>query len=438
MRAMRRHTGVLFWLFAHGFVLIFSVSLNAQLASSTSPPTYVVSRIASTGSKLFSDTDIAAVSGLKPGSRISAADLQHANDRLAQTGAFSQVNFRFDGVVATFIVVDADADQFVPATFENFVWFTDADLVKRIHSVVPLFSGNLPLSGNLSESVSGALESILRDRGIPGHVVGEASPASGQVNSIQFRIEGLKATIAGIEFPGASPPQLVTLQQAVKDLLGRPYMESETLPATRRVAQIFYGKTGYLKAKFGPAKVSVITDDLTAPAIGVELPVIDEGPQFTVSGVDCRGNVAISTAELMKAISCKVGTVADTSCLGAALTEAQLLYGKQGFMAARVKTTATIDNETHTATFHLNIEEGPVYHFAKLEVLDLPDQQAQIVRRIWKMHEGDVYDASYVKDFLKSNVERNPSLGGWEGRYVQTIHDDTQLVDLSMKFQKMQ
>lgn len=42
-----------------------------------------------------------------------------------------------------------------------------------------------------------------------------------------------------------------------------------------------------------------------------------------------------------------------------------------------------------------------------------------------------------TKDFLKKNVEQNPSPSGWAAHYTQTIHDDTLLVDLSLKFQKM-
>ena len=415
---------------------LWSAVLRAQ-SGATDSQTYLVSKIASTGSKLFAETDIVEASGIKPGTRASVADLQQANDRLAQAGAFSQVSFRFEGGVATFIVVDADADQFVPATFENFIWLTDADLIKRMHAAVPLFSGSVPLSGNLTQAVSSALESVLRARGISGHVVGEASPATGQVTSIRFRVEGLTPSIAEIDFPGASPARVTTLQQAFRGLVGRPYAESEVLPLISHVAHIVYGKAGYLRAQFAPAKVSVVKDDPATPAIKIELPVTDEGPQFTVGGVDCHGNAAISTAELMKAISCKAGTLADTSCLGAALGEAQVLYSQKGFMAAQIKTTATINNETHTATFHLEIQEGPVYRFSKLELLDLPDLQLQVVRRIWKMQEGDVYDATYVNDFLKKNVKQNPSLSGWEAHYTQTIHDDALLVDLSLKFQKM-
>ena len=404
----------------------------AQNANAT--PSYTLSHVASTGSKLFAESDIVQATGLNPGGRISVADLQHAAELLAQTGAFAQVNYKFDGGTATLIVVDSD--QFLPATFENFVWFTDADLLKQVHEKVSLFSGQLPLGGNLADAVSGALDSVIQARGVQGHVAAAVSPPTGVPTSIQFRIAGVKAEVAEIKFPGASPSQLELLQKAVKGFVGRPYAQSETLPAILHLGRASYGRGGYLKTQFGAASVSIVKDDPTAPAIVLTFPV-QEGPQFTVSGADWQGNTAISTAELMKAISCKPGAIADTSCLSAAIANAQQFYNSKGYMAAQVKATATLDVEAHTATFHLTAEEGPVYHLEKLELLGLPDEQAGIVHRIWQMHEGDVYDATYAKKFLVSNVEHNPSLSGWAARYVQTIHDDTLLVDLSLKFQKL-
>lgn len=406
----------------------------AQNANGTAAAaSYTLAHVASTGSKLFPETDIVQATGLKPGKQIAAADLQHASELLAQTGAFAQVNYKFDGSTATFIV--DDGDQFLPATFENFVWFTDADLVKRVHEKVWLFSGQLPLGGNLAEAVSGALDSIIQARGVQGHVVAAVSPATGVPTSIQFRIDGVKAEVAEIKFPGASVPQLELLQKAVKGFVGRPYTQSAMLPAILHLGRASYGRGGYLKTQFGAASVSIVRDDPTAPAIALTFPV-QEGPQFTVSGADWEGNTAISTAELMKAISCKPGAIADTSCLSAAIANAQQFYNSKGYMAAQIKATATLDVEAHTATFHLTAEEGPVYHLGKIELLGLPDELAGLVHRIWQMHEGDVYDATYAKNFLVSNVRHNPSLSGWAARYVQTIHDDTLLVDLSLKFQK--
>jgi outer membrane protein assembly factor BamA len=181
----------------------------------------------------------------------------------------------------------------------------------------------------------------------------------------------------------------------------------------------------------------LLNDDPGAASILLEVPV-DEGPQSTVSSADWQGNTAVSTSELTKKLLCKPAGIADTSCLGTAIAGTQQIYGSKGYMYAHVKSTATLNPEAHTAAFHLTVDEGPIYRMGKVEFLDLPDRLTELVRRLWEMKQGDVYDAGYVKNFLLKHVKANPSLSGWEAHYVQTINDDTRVVDLSLKFNKME
>jgi hypothetical protein len=64
----------------------------------------------------------------------------------------------------------SDVDKFVPAHFEDFVWFSDAELKQRIQQYSPLFDGQLPLSGRLADQVSEVLQAMLVENSIPGHV----------------------------------------------------------------------------------------------------------------------------------------------------------------------------------------------------------------------------------------------------------------------------
>jgi outer membrane protein assembly factor BamA len=81
-------------------VVSFVAPASSGQVSDGVVPTYLLSRVSSTGSKRFSEADIAKACGLKIGSRITAADLQQASDRLGQTGVFSQLSYKFDGTTA--------------------------------------------------------------------------------------------------------------------------------------------------------------------------------------------------------------------------------------------------------------------------------------------------------------------------------------------------
>lgn len=398
-------------------------------------PTYILPAASVTGSSRFSEADLIKATGLRIGSNVTADDLRAAADRLSQSGAFTQVSYRFDSKVATYVV--ADSDQFVPASFENFVWLADGELTQRIHNSVPLFAGSVPLGGNLKDQVAGVLDSLLKEKEGRGQIVAALFPDPGPATAMRFRVEGLKVSIARIDFPGAAPERIALLQPAMKGIIGTDYLRSAAPETIRKHAVAVYGKLGYLKAQFDIPRVSILKEDADGPEIALQVPV-DEGPQYTFAGADWSGNHVISAADLAKLIDLKLGVPADTSQLSVALAKAKDFYSTKGFMYVQVKATATLDNEKHTSVIHLKVDEGAQYHMGKLELLNLPPEQLEVVRRVWEIKPGDVYDSNYPKTFIKNHPRELAFLDGWAATYTQTIDDDRRVVDLSMKFFKMQ
>ena len=74
--------------------------------------------------------------------------------------------------------------KFVPARFEDFVWFSDAELRQRIQQHAPLFDGELPLYGRLADEVSDVLQAMLVERSIPGHVEYRARRQTGRARRV--------------------------------------------------------------------------------------------------------------------------------------------------------------------------------------------------------------------------------------------------------------
>jgi len=86
-----------------------------------------------------------------------------------------------------------EAASFHPCSFENFVWFSDAELREALNQEVPLFQGRVTdLEGNVAH-IRAALERILLARGIVARVQGlpYGSLATGrfQFDGLQFRID---------------------------------------------------------------------------------------------------------------------------------------------------------------------------------------------------------------------------------------------------------
>src|SRR5579872_6039460 len=133
-----------------------------------------LARILVTGSQRYREEDLVRATGLTVNTQVTADDLQNAANRLGNSGAFASVQFLFKpvigakGVEADFQV--KDAEKYLPAVFENFVWFSDQDLQDALHQAVPLFKGDIPSSGNMSDDVSAALSKLLVSKGLPREI----------------------------------------------------------------------------------------------------------------------------------------------------------------------------------------------------------------------------------------------------------------------------
>ena len=101
---------------------------------------------------------------------MSEDDFKKAARTLGMTGAFDDVAYSFqyspEGTKLELQV--QDAEKFVPARFDNLVWFSDQELLDQLHAQVPLFQGQLPITGDLADEVSNALQALLITRNVPG------------------------------------------------------------------------------------------------------------------------------------------------------------------------------------------------------------------------------------------------------------------------------
>src|SRR5260370_31722416 len=103
-------------------------------------------------------------------------------------------------------LADADQSKLVPAHFENFVWFTDDELRTALQIRVPLFKQLLPVTGNLPDRVSEALQAILTEKQFPGRVNyrRESQDESGSPSTaITSPCQEVGIQIRTVELPGA-------------------------------------------------------------------------------------------------------------------------------------------------------------------------------------------------------------------------------------------
>src|SRR6476646_4838671 len=199
------------------FVLFFVFLLPALAGGADR---FNLARILVTGSERYREDDLVRATGLTVNSQVTSDDLQNAANRLGNSGAFASVQFLFKpaigakGVEADFQV--ADAEKFLPAVFENFVWFSESELQEAVHQAVPLYNGQLPTSGSMSDEVSAALAKFLASKDLPSDVSYMLSAEFGQLpTAYKFKVADASLRVGDVALVGASHMLPEALAKAV-------------------------------------------------------------------------------------------------------------------------------------------------------------------------------------------------------------------------------
>jgi outer membrane protein insertion porin family len=397
-----------------------------------------------TGSKRFTSDQIAAASGLPLGTVAHEEDFKKAARQLGESGAFNNIAFTFSysaaGTKLEFQVTDAD--KFVPANFTDFVWFTDEDLRRKVHEHIPLFSGELPTSGRLPDQVSDVLQAILVQNAIPGHVeYVRTSSKDGKLESIDYNVAGVGIHIHHAEFPGANASELPLLQAAAGKLLDREYSRVYMTSFVEHTVLPIYREHGYLKAACAtpqPRVVTAATSESSETKPGITLVdvifPVTPGLQYKLSRWEWSGNKEISTSELQPLIHLKAGQTANIVELEKELRAVQELYGSRGYILASVKVAAEFDDVDATVAYQLNVTEDSLFRMGELEFRGIDNNLTARLRAAWKIRPGEVYDASYLQQFLPQARKLLPATLDWEVSPHVTAMARDKTVDVDLQY----
>ncbi len=410
----------------------------------TPPSAYKLISVTVSGSKRFTSENIALASGLPVGTVAHENDFKKAARQLGESGAFSAINFKYtysaEGTKLEFEV--SDAEKFVPAQFTDFVWFSDDELRAALHERIPLFNGDLPASGRLPDEVSDVLQALLVERRIPGHVEYQRRrDKDGKLESFEYNVVGVSIRIHHVQFPGAGAGELPLLQATADSLTDREYSHDYMMNfVANSLLPIFY-EHGYLKAICATPQVKVVKPVTEQPDLNqrprtyvdVIFPVT-AGVQFKLSQWEWSGNKEIPTAALEPLIHAKVGEPTNKPQLHDDLVSVQQLYESRGYMAVSIKVDADFDDAAGTVTYRLQVNEGPVFHMGELQFRGLDNLLEARLRAAWKLRPGEVYDASYLQQYLPLARKLLPTTVDWEVTSHVTPITSERTVDVDLQY----
>ena len=405
----RQHDKILFAnMGGHRFALIPAYVSSAVLAAcflaaQTAPPSFVVAEVHASGSHRYSDAQIAATTGLKPGDPVDNNELQAIADELAQLGVFSRVNYRFTAkdqrATINFELQDA---AIVPVMFENFPWFTDQELSDEIRRAVPLFDGGAPTGGSLLDEITSALSVKLASRKIKANVEHTliAQP-SGDDMIMQFRQDGPSFTVSSVQFNDWMAQNSEKLHDRASDIVGKKFSRFAIEAFENEQVRPVYLSAGQLRVKFG-APVLQLSDASGGDAsstVVVQIPIAP-GPVLHFSGAKWTGNIELDETALSRLVAVKAGDLADGLRLAAGWQQVELEYGHRGYLDAKVIPVPQFDETDSTVAYNVKITEGPQYSMGELVITGLSVDAERRLRNAWRLAPGEVFDKTFLDSTL--------------------------------------
>jgi outer membrane protein assembly factor BamA len=295
---------------------------------------FTLAKIEVIGLARYAPADVIAVAGLRTGQTIVPAGLDGVARRLAETGLFTSVKYRYvtAGSQLSLTLELAEEAWTIQVVFDNFVWFSDDELTSIVRRTVPSFDRTAPANAGITTFIAQQLQRALDSRGIAGRV--EFTPFVDLRSNVKQHVFAVKDAgtalrICALRFDGASPAFADELQRAAA-LTGTEYSRVFTDGLTNGTLRQIYRRRGYWKAEFAPPLAAAAS---AGGCGGVVVTLsVTEGVAYAWDRADWSGASAMATTDLDQALGMKTGEVADVFKIDAGLQ--RMHAAREGLPAA--------------------------------------------------------------------------------------------------------
>jgi outer membrane protein insertion porin family len=359
-----------------------------------------LAKIEVVGLKRLTPEQVIATSELQIGQTVDPDVLDAAAEKLNSSGLFKKLSYRvhFTGNQITLTFQVEEAARNLPVVFENFVWFSDDEIVRAIREDLPFFDGTAPEAGGTVDKIATVLKRLLDGKHIAAQV--EILPymdtGTGK-RELVFTAKGIRISICALHFPGAEVISEKELIESSRDLLKSEYSKKDAASFTKYTLFPLYRRIGHLRATF---KEPSATIDAAQCADGVSVTIqVDEGLAYMWDKAEWSSNQALTPSELSTALGMKTGELATGPRIDSGVKELRKVYGRKGYIAVGIRDSAEFDDATHRVTFHFALREGPQFHMGNLIINGLVPDLAQSLKETWTLSSGSVFDTGYVEEF---------------------------------------
>ena len=186
-------------------LLLCSLPSPAQKKASPAQRKAPAPAIRFQGAPQYTQEELLAAAGLKPGARLTAAEVKARAKQLNDTGLFAAVKFSNDSKGLLFSLTPSS--QLFPIHLDNLPLQPGKELDAKLHARFPLYHGLLPASGSVLDGIRQTFEEMLAAQGIKATVKAALTSGLGpqKITAINFTITSPAVRIGPIQLSGVSP-----------------------------------------------------------------------------------------------------------------------------------------------------------------------------------------------------------------------------------------
>ena len=372
------------------------------------PQKFIPKTIQFLGDPEYSTEELLAASGLKKGETLDYAGMNACSKHLMDTGMFASLTFKFDGQDLIFQLTAAD--QLAPVHVDNLPIVGGADLDGRLHKRIPLYHGKVPSEGLLLDQVRIELQTMLAAEGIKATVL--ATPGGDikthHLNSMHFSVAAPPVAVSVKDFTGASSQFQEKLSAIASEASRTPFDTESSSQSIEHGFATFYQDRGYAGVRVHAER----SGDPVVDAAGIVVPYtvkIEEGRQYKVGTIHLPNDAPISPGEIDKLMVSPHGPPSGVQ-VRLLLAKIAEQYHAKGYLDCKITPTPQLDEANETVNYDVAIDSGPVYHLAFVKFENVSDELRVLLMKNWQMLPGDVFNESYVANYVFGAQQNDPVL----------------------------
>ena len=389
------------------------------------------------GAAQYSQDELLAAAGIKPGARLTVADVKAHARQLNDTGFFAVVKFGNDSKGLLFTLTPAS--QLYPMHLDNLPLKPGKDLDDKIHARFPLYHGLLPASGSTDDGICQMLEEMLAEKSVKATVKTSLTSGLGpkKITAMNFTITSPPVRIGPIQLAGVSPAMQAKVNTLVNGQTGNEFDTENTAIGLQRSFEDLYQDQGYAAVKVEVSKIDppVVSD----AAIEISFSVtVTEGGVYKLGTINYPADALASRAEVQKFLAkYQAGSGRPLDQFVLAVNDA---YHARGYLDCSVVSHASFNEATHIVNYSVEIDPGPVYRMGTVQFDGAPDAIALKLKNAWKLAPGAAFDESYVSGFAAQAQKKDKVLSKWMQSVIVTFNEkpdaDTHQVNCIFHFAK--